>query len=378
MKRTWIIILTIAIAAAWLGYTRLSGTGPAIAPPAGDAATAWPSDDQAVLFSAPGVTEPSTRTIQIFSELPGTIGRMFVQSGDRITKGQPLFDLVNDSQLAEVKAYQAQVARAQAELAKLESGDRPEDRAMANGQWAETKAMLDRATFEMHRIESLKSNSVASDKELHDVRNDYLVAQARETVAQARYDRSQAGPRPEELALAHAQVAQTQAQLFVAQTNLEKTCVRSPIDGLVIYRFREVGESVFPNVPAPVISIGNRDTLHIRVDVDELDLAKVKRGQRFFATCDALGQRRFYGHVVKIASTMGRKNFRTDRPTERADTKILEVVAALDNGQDLPVELQMAVWFLRDTAASQSVAIKSPDSSVSQSDSRPDSQAERE
>lgn len=347
----YLIILIAIVTAGWLGYTHLAGSRPVLAQVgSAPSSPSWPSEDSDVLFSAPGVTEPSTRTIQIFAELPGTIGKMYVQSGDRIKVGQPLFDLVNDAQEAEVKAYEAQVFRAQAELAKLQSWDRPEDRAMAKGQWEEAKAMVDRAAFELRRIESLKASSVATDKELHDVQNDSIVAQARETVAKARYDRSEAGPRPEEIALARAQVAQAQAQLYTAQRTLEKTRIRSPIDGIVIYRFREVGESVFPNVPAPVISIGNRDILHIRADVDELDLGKVKIGQRVFATCDAFGDRRFGGKVVGIAQTMGRKNFRTDRPTERADTKILEVVAALDAGQDLPVELQMAVWFLRDGA----------------------------
>jgi len=119
---------------------------------------------------------------------------------------------------------------------------------------------------------------------------------------------------------------------------------------VVVSRVREPGESVFPNVPAPVVSIGNRDVLHLRADGDATDLSRVHIGQRIFATCDTFGARRFPGKIVHIEQTLGRKNFRTDRPTEKADTKILEVVIALDDGRDLPLELQMTVWFLRDTA----------------------------
>lgn len=343
-----LIILAIACGLGWLGYTQLvrSDTGPRSA--GTEAVPSWPSDDPDVLFSAPGVTEPASRTIQVFSELPGTIGKMLVQSGDRISKGQLLFELVNDVQIAEVKRCESQVARARAELAKLESWERPEDRQVARGQWDEAKALLERAQFEARRIEALKASAAASDKEIHDTRNDVAVGEARAAVAKARYDRSEAGPRVEDIALAKAQVAEAESMLEVARCNLEKTRIRSLIDGIVIYRFREPGESVFPNVPAPVISVGNRDVLHIRADVDEMDLAKVRVGQRVFATCDAFGSdRRFAGHVVEVAQTLGRKNFRTDRPTERADTKILEVVIALDDGRDLPVELQMSVWFLK-------------------------------
>jgi len=313
----------------------------------------WPSDDPDVLFSAPGVTEPSSRTIQIFSELPGTIGRMFVVNGDPICKGQLLFELTNDVQQAEVKRCEAQLERARAELAKLESWERPEDRQVAEAQWEEAKAMLERAEFELRRVETLRASAAASDKEINDARNEVVVHRARAAVSKARYDRSQAGPRPEEVALARAQVAEAESQLETARCNFEKTRVRSPIDGMVIYRFREPGESVFPNLPTPVLSIGNRDVLHIRADVDDTDVAKVKMGQRVFTTCDAFGDRRFFGRVVQVSQTLGRKNFRTDRPTERADTKILEVVIALDDGTDIPVELQMAVWFLRDSASNR-------------------------
>lgn len=306
-----------------------------------------------MLFSAPGVTEPSSRAIQVFSELPGTIGKIDVQPGDRIKTGQLLFELVNDAQVAEVTRAEAQVARAKADLAKLESWDRPEDRKMAKAQWDETRALVQRAEYELKRLESLQGGSAVSDKELNDTRNDLAAVRARAEAAQARYERSTAGPRPEDIAVTRAAVVEAEALRNVARTQLEKTRIRSPIDGMVIYRFREPGESVFPNVPAPIISIGNRDTLHIRADVDELDLSKVKMGQRVFATCDAFGTRRFPGTIVQIAQTLGRKNFRTDRPTEKADTKILEVVIALDDGRDLPLELQMSVWFLRDRAATR-------------------------
>ncbi len=354
-----LIVLTIVVTAGGLVYSQFGGSGPSSTQPVGDeSAAALPNDDPAVLFSAPGVTEPSSRAIQIFSEMMGTIGKVHVQSGDRITAGQLLFELVNDTQAAEVAYCEAQVARARAELAQLKSWDRPEDREVAKAQWEEAKALLERADFELRRIEALNLSASASAKEINEIRNEELAQRARTAAAKAKYDRSVAGPRPEEIAVAEAQVTEAESRLAVARTTFEKTRIRSLIDGMVIYRFREPGEAVFPNVPAPILSIGNRDILRVRTDVDELDFGKVKLGQRAFATCDAFGSRRFCGTVVEIAQTLGRKNFRTDRPTEKADTKILEVVLALDDGRDLPIELQMAVWFLRDSATTAPAAAR--------------------
>ena len=70
-----------------------------------------------------------------------------------------------------------------------------------------------------------------------------------------------------------------------------------------------------------------------------------------YATVPAFGDRQFHGSVVHVEPTLGRKNFRTLDPTERIDTKILEVVVRLDDGLALPIELQAAVRFLEDSGS---------------------------
>ena len=62
----------------------------------------------------------------------------------------------------------------------------------------------------------------------------------------------------------------------------------------------------------------------------------------------AFGSKRFTGRVVHIEQVLGCKNVHTYRPTEKIDTKILEVVIALDDGSELPLDLQMTTWFLFD------------------------------
>jgi len=309
-------------------------------------ADAWPGSDRNVVFSAPGVTEPASRALQIFSELPGIIHQVYVKSGDHVSKGQLLFELTNDTQVAAVQHRQALVRMAKANLAKLESWEREEDRRIAKARWQEAQAMADLARSEQERVELLVSKNAAPPREISFARENYAAARARASAAKAHYDLAIAGPTSEDMEVAQAAVAEAQTQLEIARTQLEKTKVCSPIDGIVIYRFREPGEAVLPDIPKPVLSIGNRDTLHLRADVDETDVARVRPGQRIFATAPAFESRRFPGKVVHVEQTLGRKNFRTYRPTEKADTKILEVVIALEDGRNLPLDLQMTVWFL--------------------------------
>ena len=178
-----LIILIILVAVGGLAYSQLGhGDTPLPQPDAGGLDAGRPDDDPAVLFGAPGLTEPASHAIQVFSELMGTIGKVYVQSGDRIKVGQLLFELVNDTQEAEVKRCEAQVARARAELARLKSWDRPEDREIAKAQWEEAKALWERAGFELRRIEALAASSSASEKEANDTRNQERVERARMAV----------------------------------------------------------------------------------------------------------------------------------------------------------------------------------------------------
>jgi len=347
-----ISILTVLVAIGTIGYVQLTpGPLSASQSDSGTGLADWPGRASDVVFSAPGVTEPSSRTLKIFSEVPGTICAVHVKSGDAVASGQLLFELANETQVAEVMHRQSLVRRAKAELAKLESWMRPEDRRIAEAYWHEARAMAELAEFEKKRVESLAQQGVASDKELIHARENYAAAKARADGAQAAYERTTAGPSVEELEIAKAAVAEAETHLKIAETYLAKTQVHSPIDGIVIYRHTEPGEVVLPDVPKPVLSIGNRDTLHVRADVDETDLGRVKVGQRIFATAEAFGPKRFAGTVVHVEQALGRRNFRTYRPTEKADTKILEVVIALDDGRELPLDLQMTVWFQQEQDA---------------------------
>jgi multidrug resistance efflux pump len=73
----------------------------------------------------------------------------------------------------------------------------------------------------------------------------------------------------------------------------------------------------------------------------EYNVARLCVGQRAWLTAPAYGDRKFTGHVLQIGQTLGRKNVRTDEPTERAGTKILETLIELDPGQNLPIGLRV-------------------------------------
>ena len=153
-----------------------------------------------------------------------------------------------------------------------------------------------------------------------------------------------AGSREENHARADADVALARAALDEARAMLEKTIVRAPIDGIVLRRNRRAGESVSTQFDSPIVTLADRSRVRVRMDVDESDVAHLRVGQPAYVTADAFGDRRFAGAVVRIGQVLGRKNVRTDEPTERVDTKILETLIELSDGHELPLGLRVQAF----------------------------------
>jgi HlyD family secretion protein len=90
------------------------------------------------------------------------------------------------------------------------------------------------------------------------------------------------------------------------------------------------------------------------MDVDETEVAKIKVGQAAYVTADAYGSQKFAGRVVRVGKELGRKNVRTDEPTEKVDTKILETLVELDPGANLPVGLRVDTYIKTDSEVASS------------------------
>jgi multidrug resistance efflux pump len=147
--------------------------------------------------------------------------------------------------------------------------------------------------------------------------------------------------REEDRAHAEAAVATAQAQLAEARAYLEKSYIRAPINGVILRKLRHTGESVSTQFDSPVVTMADDSVLRVRLDVDESDVSKLKVGERAYVTAEAYGDHKFWGGVIRVGRILGKKNIRTDEPSEHVDTKILETLVELDPGQRLPLGLRV-------------------------------------
>jgi len=300
------------------------------------------------LVAAPGRVEPVTEDIRLGSELNGKLKQVLVEEGDHVRKGQLLAVLVNDDYRADVESYAAQVASKEADLRKTVNGARNEQRREAEASVKQAEAVLENARADMERHQKLHQQGVTAREDADHYEREFKVAKAQYDAAAQHFRFIDEETREEDVSRATADLGLARAQLDGARARYEKTFVRAPIDGVVLRRYHRAGESVTnsANVPDPLFAIGNRETLRVRVDVDETDVAKVRVGDRAYVTADAFGTQKFWGHVVRIGGELGRKNIRTDEPSERVDTKILETLVEMDDARELPVGLRVDAFIV--------------------------------
>ena len=302
-------------------------------------------------IAGPGRVEPSSEDIKIGSELSGRLKVVKVEEGDAIRRGQALAELENADYHAQVDSARANVIAKEAVLRKVINGARRQERDEAWSSVSEAKAVMEDAKAELHRRQELFAAGVVSREELDRYSREADVAKAKYDAAVQQHALVDDRAREEDQSLAEADVKLAQAQLDEAQARYEKTFIRSPIDGTVLRKHHRSGESVSNSStgPDPILTIGDRKALRVRVDVDETDVSKVNVGQRAYVTADAFGQQKFWGHVVRVGQQLGPKNVRTDEPTEKVDTKILETLVELDPGSQLPDGLRVDAFIMPET-----------------------------
>jgi HlyD family secretion protein len=385
----------------WLpGAMVLAGACAHVSAAAGEAAP--PSG---VVVSASGRVEPLGEERQLRFAATGCLARLTVEEGQTVKAGQVLAELENSEEKALLAQAEADLARAQALLARSEAGARAEERAVAEGEVALAAAELRRveaaargeekdqaaalvglraaetaaARRVAERVRRLREGGhhAASQEELEAAEDglaiavaaekeagsrlalvaaaargeDLAVAQARLKLAEARAVLTKASARAEDLAAARAERDAAAARRAAAEARLNRTILKSPVDGTVLKTYLQAGAAAAPVGDVPVMTVGTLSHLMVRAEVDELDVAKVRPGQLVRVEARGYGKQRFTGKVVRISPTMGRKRLFSEDPRERTDTKVMEVLIDLDGKPVLPVGYRIEVYFLGEGGA---------------------------
>lgn len=295
-----------------------------------------------------GVIEPKGREIRVAANVPGVISRIAVSEGDAVEAGAILVELDTSVETATLETAEADVRAANAELVRTVRGNRREDvqAALAEAQAAQAQAQLSEGVAE--RFKRAAEGGGATPDEVDRAVRQAQADRARFELADARKRASIAGSRSEDVTAARARLQVAEGRVKQARAALEQRIVRAPAAGRILQSRYRNGEFYSPGAGEPLINMGDTRELRARIDVDERDIGQVALGRSAVLRVPALPSLDFTGKVVEIGSRMGRKNVRADDPVERNDSKILEVLVAIDDPGRLVVGQRIVGYIMLD------------------------------
>jgi HlyD family secretion protein len=254
---------------------------------------AAPKDGTSVVGA--GVVEPSSELIAVAPSVAGVIQRVDVVAGQQVRKGQVLFTLDDRDIAAEVQVRDAQITASQEQI-KVSS------------------VILDERATNLALYESIGDPRAMTQEEL--TRRRYATQNARA-----------------QLGLAQAQLQQGKAELARLRTQLSLRVIAAPLDATVLKVTARPGQFAPAGALSdPLVTLGQVQPLHVRVDVDEADIGRLSG-----ATAARVSPRGQPGHVVqatlvRIEPLVVPKKSLTNAAAERVDTRVLQVVFALPAG----------------------------------------------
>lgn len=222
--------------------------------------------DLVTSITATGTLAP-VNTVSVGSELSGTVSAVLVDDNDQVRRGQVLAQL-------DTARLRDQIALAEAALASAQANAR------------EAEATLRERDLAHGRNLKLSSGSGGA-----------YIARATLEASKAALDRARASRDS-----SRAAIAQAQANLDTSRTNLAKATIRSPVDGVVLSRSIEPGQTVAASLQAPVLFILAEDLtrMELQVDIDEADVGQAVAGQVATFSVDAFAGRTYQARLTRV------------------------------------------------------------------------------
>lgn len=265
----WLALALLGVVAVAAGL-RLACAGPPVVAVAYAERTGAGVAPAAQVLTGSGYVVTGERYISLGVRVPSRIEAYLVEEGQRVEAGQPLVRL-------DARSYEAALREARAGLLRA-------------------RADVELQRKELARAQELTRLEVASQAEL-DVRENAL-------------------------RVAEAEVARLEAEIARREVDLEDTVVRAPSSGVILEKFKEVGEIAVPGGFAgsgELIRMANLEELRAEIDVNEADLARIAMGQPAEVVPDAYPDRRYAARVVKLYPQINRQ-----KGTLKVEVGILE------------------------------------------------------
>ncbi len=287
-----------------------------------------------------GIIEPAGEAISIGSQLAGVVFKVFVTPGDKVKQGDPLFVLDDRTARANIEVARAQLASQNARLQELLGQIAPQRYRVeaAKAKMSLAEANLRFAQKELKRVEILVANNAVSAEELDQSQLNVAVADAQTGECRANYEEAFASlqllsgkPIAPSIEVQNVAVEQAKASLAREEVALSLHTVVAPKDSTVLQVKVRAGEFIPAAVlSTPLISLGVTEPLHVRVDIDEADIARFHQAAKAYASVRGRPDLRVTLDYVRTEPYVIPKKSLGGGVSERVDTRVLQIIYSVD------------------------------------------------
>ena len=284
----------------------------------------------AATLAAAGIVEAQTENISVGSATPGVVVQVLVKVGDEVVPNQPLFRLDDRQLQGELAVKRAMVSQSKSELIRLEAEPRKEKIPVIVAQVNAARAAVIRETDALKRTEETFARKVTTEQDLIVRREALAGAQAALDKSQADLDLLKAGSWQYDRDVISEAIAKAEADVAKAEIELDRLVVRALVAGEVLQVKVRPGEYVGTPPNQPLVILGNIETLHVRVDIDEYDIPRFRSDVPATAVPRGNLQVRYPLKFVRVEPFVIPKKSLTGDNTERVDTRVLQVIYQFD------------------------------------------------
>jgi HlyD family secretion protein len=282
--------------------------------------------------SGAGIVEARTENISLGSALAGVVLEVYVPAdrvGTRVKAGTPLFRIDDRHLKAQLAIHQASLGTAEAELAKLEAQPRPEELSVSEAKVRAAKARQEQARDQFDRARKLYLQGAGSQEDYRQRQMAFECTRQQLAQAEAEHALVKAGTWKYDRAIARAAVAKARAQVQQTQAELDRAVVCAPVEAEVLQVNVRRGEYVGTPATQPLVVLGDLSNLHIRVDIDDHDVPRFRRGAPARACLRGKPEVEIPLTFVRVEPFVLPKKSLTAEGAGRVDTRVLRVVFAL-------------------------------------------------
>lgn len=278
-------------------------------------------------ITANGVLEAPEQARVAFS-VPGEIVELDLEEGHKVELDQVIARLDSEVIDVQMKQVQATVETAQAELARIQAGARPQEVSQAKAGEKKVEAAVAEAESDLKRWEALHAKKSATFKDLEVARTRHSMALQDLENARQRVALLEAGAREEDIEVSRRRLAESRLQLNLLEVRKKKTILKAPIAGVVVRKFMHEGE--IADAGTPLLHLVNLARLEAEINVEETFVASIAVGSPGEVLVDALPGQVFPGKVSRIAG-MSSEELKLSLLKEEEDVKRFRVTVPLQD-----------------------------------------------